>query len=52
LVATGHLSSDEAFGVGDHVLIGGQRGIVRSINPQLIGGELHLVVQLTRQESG
>jgi hypothetical protein len=49
VVATGHLSSDDAFGVGEQVVIGGHRGIVHSINPQLIGGELRLVVQLTQE---
>ena len=52
VVAIGHLSRDDALGVGEHVVIGGQRGIVRSLNLQLIGGELRLVVQLTRPEPG
>ena len=52
VVAIGHLSRDDALEVGEHVVIGGQPGIVHSISPQLIGGELRLVVQLTRPEPG
>ena len=46
VVATGHLSREEPFQVGDQVAIGGKQGIVRSVNPQLVRGELHLIVQL------
>ena len=47
LVATGHLSRDRPLEVGEHLVIGGRPGIVRSIEPLLGERELRLVVQLT-----
>jgi hypothetical protein len=52
LVGTGHLSRDEPFGIGEHLSFEGRRGVVRWVSPQLISGELRVVVELTRQESG
>ena len=49
VIETGHLSREEPYQVGDHVEIGSSRGIVRTVNPLLVNGELHLVVQLARQ---
>jgi hypothetical protein len=46
LVATGHLSLEQALEVGDQVAIGEAHGIVRSIEPLLGEPELRLVVQL------
>ena len=47
VIATGHMSSDRAFAVGERVVIGGHSGIVRSAEPLLGERELRLVVQLT-----
>ncbi len=49
LVATGWLSREDPFQVGEHVVIGGQPGIVSSVSPQLVRGQLRLVVQRIRQ---
>jgi hypothetical protein len=49
VVATGHLSLDQALEVGERLEIGGREGIVRSIEPLIGEGELRLVVQLVRQ---
>ncbi len=46
IVATGHLNSEQPLEVGDHIEIGGQAGIVRTIEPLLGEHELRLVVQL------
>lgn len=49
VIATGHLNREEPFQVGERVKIGGKQGIVRSVNPLLVQGELRMVVQLARQ---
>jgi hypothetical protein len=49
VVATGHLSVDQAIEVGERVEVLGREGIVRSIEPLLGERELRLVVQLVRQ---
>jgi len=49
VVATGHLSLDQALEVGERLEIGGREGIVRSIEPLIGERELRLVVQLVRQ---
>jgi hypothetical protein len=51
LVATGHLSREEPLEVGQRITIGSQPGIVRTIEPQLGERELHLVVQLLRDDA-
>lgn len=50
VVATGHLAREPALEVGDRLLIGGLQGIVRTIEPVLGERELHLVVQLLRED--
>jgi hypothetical protein len=50
VVATGHLSREEPLEVGSRLAIGGQVGMVRSVEP--IDRELHAVVQLLREEVG
>jgi hypothetical protein len=47
-IATGHLSVEEPFTVGDPVAIGKREGIVRAVEPILRGREFRLVVQLKR----
>ena len=47
VISTGHLSREQPLEVGEHLVIGGRPGIVRSIEPLLGERELHLVVQLT-----
>lgn len=51
VVATGHLTRARPFEVGERALIGAKAGIVRSIEPLLGEQELHLVVQLVRENS-
>ena len=46
VVATGHLSHEQPLEVGDRIEIGGQAGIVRTVEPLLGELELRLVVQL------
>jgi hypothetical protein len=48
VVATGHLTREEQFAVGDWLEINGQPWIVRTIEPLLGEHELRLVVQLVR----
>ncbi len=51
LVATGHLSREQPLEVGDRLEIGGELGIVRTIEPLLGEHELRLVVQLVRDRN-
>jgi hypothetical protein len=51
VVATGHLSWAQPLEVGERVEIGGQHGIVRTIDPLLGEHELRLVMQLVRDRS-
>ena len=50
MIATGHLSSERPFEVGERISIGRRSGIVRSIEPSLGERELRLVVQLRRDD--
>jgi hypothetical protein len=50
LIATGHLSREQPLEVGERIAIGSQAGIVRTIEPRLGERELHLVVQLWRDD--
>jgi hypothetical protein len=52
VIATGHLSREEPLEVGERVTIGGQAGIVRSVEPLLHERELRLVLQLWRDDVG
>ena len=52
VVATGRLSREQAFEVGERVAIGVQPGTVRRVEATLGGRELRLVVQLSREPSG
>lgn len=52
VVATGHLSREQPFEVGERVAIGVHAGTVRTVEPTLGGRELRLVVQLTRVLGG
>jgi hypothetical protein len=52
VVATGHLSREEPLAVGERVTIGGEIGIIRSLDPLLRERELRLVVQLVRDKAG
>ena len=49
VVATGHLSREQPFEVGERVTIGGHAGTVRRVEPTLSGRELRLVVQLAER---
>jgi hypothetical protein len=50
VIATGHLSSEQPLEVGERITIGSQSGIIRSIDPLFSERELHLVVQLWRDD--
>jgi hypothetical protein len=51
IVATGRLTREQPLEVGDEILMGGQRGVVRTIEPLLGEGDLRVVVELTRTDS-
>lgn len=51
VIATGYFSHEPQLAAGDQVTVGGQAGIVRTIEPLLGERELRLVVQLRRDES-
>ncbi len=48
VIATGHLSAEKPFEVGERIAIGSRSGIVRAVEPLLGQRELRLVVQLWR----
>jgi hypothetical protein len=48
IVATGHLSRQEPFEIGDRLEVSGQPGVVRAIDPLFGEHEFRLVVQLVR----
>jgi hypothetical protein len=50
LVATGRMSDDRLFAVGDQLTIAGWSGIVRDVVPTVRTGEFRLIVQLRRRE--
>jgi len=50
LVATGHLTRERPLAVGERLVIGGEAGIVRAVEPLLGECELRLVVQLVRED--
>ena len=52
VVATGHLSREDPLAVGERVTLGGEIGIVLSVDPLLREHELRLVVQLVRTTEG
>jgi hypothetical protein len=52
VVATGHLSRERPFEVGERIVIGRRPGVVRTIEPLLGEHESRLVVQLWRDELG
>ena len=49
VVATGHLTEEQALKIGERIVIGGLVGIVRAIEPVLREREFRLVVQLLRE---
>jgi hypothetical protein len=49
IVSTGRLSREQPLQVGERVVIGGQAGIVRTVEPLLGELELRLVVQIWRE---
>jgi hypothetical protein len=51
LVVTGHLSRQQPLEVGERITIGGQTGIVRSVEPTLGSHELLLVIQRLRDHT-
>ena len=48
VIATGHFSSERPLEVGERVDIGGQEGIVRTVEPLLGEPEQRLIVQVVR----
>jgi hypothetical protein len=50
VVATGRLSREQPFEVGERVMLGRRAGIVRTIDPLLGERELRLIVQLSRTD--
>jgi hypothetical protein len=52
IVATGHVSHDQRFEVGEEVKIGVRTGTVSTVEPILGERELRLVVQLKPEPGG
>jgi hypothetical protein len=50
VIATGRLTRERALEVGERIAIGGRPGVVRSSEPVLAERELHVVIQLFRDE--
>jgi hypothetical protein len=50
VIATGRLTRERALEVGERIAIGGRPGVVRLVEPVLAERELHLVIQLFRDE--
>jgi hypothetical protein len=50
VIATGRMTRERALEVGERIAISGRPGVVRSIEPVLAERELHLVIQLFRDE--
>ena len=50
MVATGRLSREQPFEVGERIMLGGRSGIVRTIESLLGERELRLIVQLSRTD--
>jgi hypothetical protein len=50
VIATGRLTRERALEIGERIAIGGRPGVVRSIEPVLAERELHVVIQLFRDE--
>ena len=50
VIATGRLTRERALEVGERIAIGGRPGVVRSIEPVMAERELHVVIQLFRDE--
>jgi hypothetical protein len=48
VIATGRMTREPALEVGERITISGRPGVVRSIEPVLGERELHLVIQLLR----
>ena len=50
VVSTGHLTQERALEVGERIEIGGELGLVRTVEPLIGDRELRLVVQLWRED--
>ena len=48
VIATGRMTHERALEVGERITLSGRPGVVRSIEPVLGERELHLVIQLFR----
>jgi hypothetical protein len=48
VIATGHLTREQPFEVGERIEIGGSAGTVRAVEPLLGERKLRLVVQVWR----
>jgi hypothetical protein len=48
VLATGHLSSEPPFAVGDPITVNGREGIIRTVAPLLADTEQRIVIQLLR----
>jgi hypothetical protein len=48
VIATGRMTRERALEVGERITLNGRPGVVRSIEPVLGERELHLVIQLFR----
>ncbi len=52
VIASGRLTRERALEVGERITLSGRLGVVRSIEPVLSERDLHMVIQLFRDNVG
>ncbi len=52
VIATGRMTRERALEVGERITLSGRLGVVRSIEPVLGERDLHMVIQLFRDNVG
>ena len=52
VIATGRMTRERALEVGERITLSGRLGVVRSIEPVLSERDLHMVIQLFRDNGG
>jgi len=52
VIATGRMTRERALEVGERITLSGRLGVVRSIEPVLSERDLHMVIQLFRDNVG
>ena len=52
VIVTGRMTRERALEVGERITLSGRLGVVRSIEPGLSERDLHMVIQLFRDNVG